>query len=85
MKITQTRDIRTVNRWEIIRRILHNYPISRVDLCALTGLNKATVSTIVKEWIDLGLLTETERGKSSSGRKPNWTDWSKSMSSGFAP
>ena len=70
MKITQTRDIRTVNRWEIIRRILHNYPISRVDLCALTGLNKATVSTIVKEWIDLGLLTETERGKSSSGRKP---------------
>lgn len=70
MKITQTRDIRAVNRWEIIKQILHSYPISRVDICNITGLNKATVSTIVKEWIDAGLLTETELGKSVSGRKP---------------
>ena len=70
MKITQTKDIRAANRWEIIKQILHNYPISRVDICSLTGLNKATVSTIVKEWIDAGLLTETELGKSASGRKP---------------
>ena len=64
------KDIRAANRWEIIKQILHNYPISRVDICSLTGLNKATVSTIVKEWIDAGLLTETELGKSASGRKP---------------
>lgn len=70
MKITQTKDIRTANRWEIIRQILQNYPISRVDICNLTGLNKATVSTIVKEWIDAGLLKETERGTSASGRRP---------------
>lgn len=70
MKITQTKDIRTVNRWELFEQVLHNYPISRAQLCALTGLNKATVSTIVKEWIDLGLLTETELGSASSGRKP---------------
>ncbi len=70
MKITQTKDIRAANRWEIIKQILHNYPISRVDICTRTGLNKATVSTIVKEWIDAGLLTETELGKSASGRKP---------------
>lgn len=70
MKITQTKDIRAVNRWEIIKQILHSYPISRVDICNITGLNKATVSTIVKEWIDAGLLTETELGKSVSGRKP---------------
>ena len=62
MKITQTKDIRAVNRWEIIKQILHSYPISRVDICNITGLNKATVSTIVKEWIDAGLLTETELG-----------------------
>lgn len=70
MKITQTRDIRTANRWEIFRQILHHYPISRVELSNITGLNKATVSTIVKEWMDLGLLSETERGVSASGRKP---------------
>ncbi len=70
MKITQTKDIRTANRWEIIKQILHNYPISRVDICNLTGLNKATVSTIVKEWIDAGLVKETERGTSASGRRP---------------
>ena len=70
MKITQTKDIRAVNRWEIIKQILHSYPISRVDICNITGLNKATVSTIVKEWIDAGLLTETELGNSVSGRKP---------------
>lgn len=70
MKITQTKDIRFVNRWEIMKLILHNYPISRVEICNQTGLNKATVSTIVKEWIDAGLLTETERGQSASGRRP---------------
>lgn len=70
MKITQTRDIRTANRWEIMKQILHKYPISRVDLCNVTGLNKATVSTIVKEWIDAELLKETEHGTSTSGRRP---------------
>ena len=70
MKITQTKDIRALNRWEIMKQILHHYPISRVDICNVTGLNKATVSTIVKEWIDMGLLTETERGPSLSGRRP---------------
>lgn len=70
MKITQTRDIRAVNRWEIFRQVLHHYPVSRVELCSRTGLNKATVSTIVKEWMDLGLLLETDRGKSTNGRKP---------------
>ena len=70
MKITQTRDIRAANRWEIMGQVLRRCPISRAEICRLTGLNKATVSTIVKEWIRLGLLTETELGKSEGGRKP---------------
>lgn len=70
MKITQTRDIRSVNRWEIFRHVLLHHPINRMELCARTGLNKATVSTIVKEWIELGLLVEADVGTSSSGRKP---------------
>ena len=70
MKITQTKDIRAANRWEIMRQVLGNYPISRADIGRRTGLNKATVSTIVKEWIDAGLLIETELGHSEGGRKP---------------
>mgnify|MGYP002226154587 CR=1 FL=1 len=69
MKITQTKDIRAANRWEIMRQVLGNYPISRADIGRRTGLNKATVSTIVKEWIDAGLLIETELGHSEGGRK----------------
>lgn len=70
MRITQTRDIRTVNRWEVFRHILREHPVSRQELCTRTGLNKATVSTIVKEWMDRGLLIESRRGTSANGRKP---------------
>ena len=71
MKITQTKDIRAANRWEIMRQVLGNYPISRADIGRRTGLNKATVSTIVKEWIDAGLLMETELGHSEGGANPS--------------
>lgn len=70
MKITQTKDIRAANRWEIMRLVLGRWPISRADIGRRTGLNKATVSTIVKEWLDAGLLQETELGPSEGGRKP---------------
>lgn len=70
MKITQTKDIRAANRWEIMRLVLGRWPISRADIGRRTGLNKATVSTIVKEWLDAGLLRETELGPSQGGRKP---------------
>lgn len=72
MKITQTRDIRAANRWEIMHQVLEHSPISRVEICRRTGLNKATVSTIVKEWIDKGLLAETELGKSGAGASPSF-------------
>ena len=70
MKITQTKDIRAANRWEIMRLVLGRWPISRADIGRRTGLNKATVSTIIKEWLDAGLLRETELGPSEGGRKP---------------
>ena len=70
MKITQTKDIRVANRWEIMRQVLAHSPISRAEIGRRTGLNKATVSTIVKEWIDAGLLAESQLGHSEGGRKP---------------
>lgn len=70
MKVSQTKDIRTLNRLTILNNILSNQPISRAEVSYNMKLNKATVSTIVKEWIDMGLVEETELGDSTGGRKP---------------
>ncbi len=70
MKISQTKDIRSANRLTIIKHILNKKHISRARISEETGLNKATVSTIVKEWMSLKLVEETAAGDSSGGRKP---------------
>ena len=70
MKISQTKDIRSANRMTIIRRILDRGQISRARISEETGLNKATVSTIVREWMDLKLVDETTTGDSNGERKP---------------
>lgn len=70
MKISQTKDIRTANRLTIIRHILDKKDISRARISEDTGLNKATVSTIVKEWMNLKLVEEYTTGDSNGGRKP---------------
>lgn len=70
MQISQTKDIRTVNKLTVIRHILDKKEISRARISDDTNLNKATVSTIVKEWIDLKLVKETSTGDSIGGRRP---------------
>lgn len=70
MKISQTKDIRSLNRMTILNNILANQPVSRAEVAYNMNLNKTTVSTIVKEWIDMGLVKETELGDSTGGRKP---------------
>ena len=70
MKISQTKDIRSANRLTIIKHILNKKQISRARISEETGLNKATVSTIVKEWMSLKLVEETTMGDSSGGRRP---------------
>lgn len=70
MKISQTKDIRSANRLTIIKHILNKKNISRARISEETGLNKATVSTIVKEWMSLKLVEETTMGDSNGGRRP---------------
>lgn len=70
MKITDTKDIRAFNRLIILQTIQQQTPLSRADIVTLTKLNKGTISTIVKELIDLGLVAETAIGDSTGGRKP---------------
>ncbi|MDO7977842.1 ROK family protein [Oceanotoga teriensis] len=70
MKIRETKDIRVINRLTILNLINKEQKISRAEIANNTGLNKATVSTIVKELIELELIEETEIGDSNGGRRP---------------
>ncbi|WP_143626352.1 ROK family transcriptional regulator, partial [Streptomyces viridosporus] len=63
-----SRDIRTANRYEVLRRIIAASPASRQELAAATGLSLATVATLVGELLDLGMITEVGFEDSAGGR-----------------
>ncbi|MFJ8003887.1 ROK family transcriptional regulator [Streptomyces fagopyri] len=63
-----SRDIRTANRYEVLRQIIAESPVSRQELAAATGLSLATVATLVGELLDLGMLTEVGFEDSAGGR-----------------
>lgn len=46
------------NNLSLVLRLLHNRALSRASLATRTGLNKATVSSLVGELIDRGLVRE---------------------------
>jgi predicted NBD/HSP70 family sugar kinase len=63
-----SRDIRTANRYGVLRQIIARSPTSRQELAAATGLSLATVATLVGELLDLGMLTEVGFEDSAGGR-----------------
>ncbi|MGW0993955.1 ROK family protein [Streptomyces sp. NPDC002523] len=63
-----SRDIRTANRYEVLRQIIAVSPTSRQELAAATGLSLATVATLVGELLGLRLITEVGFEDSSGGR-----------------
>ncbi|MFJ8487960.1 ROK family protein [Streptomyces sp. NPDC094038] len=63
-----SRDIRTANRYEVLRQIIARSPTSRQTLAADTGLSVATVATLVGELLDLRMITEVGFEDSAGGR-----------------
>ncbi|MBQ0987007.1 ROK family transcriptional regulator [Streptomyces sp. F63] len=63
-----SRDIRTANRYGVLRQIIAHSPVSRQELAAATGLSLATVANLVGELLALGLLTEVGFEESAGGR-----------------
>ncbi|MGW2962852.1 ROK family protein [Streptomyces sp. NPDC001220] len=63
-----SRDIRTANRYEVLRQVIARSPTSRQTLAAATGLSVATVATLVGELLDLRMITEVGFEDSAGGR-----------------
>jgi glucokinase-like ROK family protein len=62
--------IKRMNKSLVLDTIIAHAPISRADISAKIGLNKASVSSLVAEWLEERLVLETGLGESSGGRKP---------------
>lgn len=64
--------IREQNQAKLLKEIIQSREISRADLSQATGLNKASVSEIIKDLLDQELIFETRVGNASTvgGRKP---------------
>ncbi|WP_229401714.1 ROK family transcriptional regulator [Micromonospora okii] len=65
---TDLGDVRVANRALVLRHVRVHAPCSRADIAAHTGLNKATVSSLVTELIDRRLLRETGLTENRIGR-----------------
>ncbi|HDP77688.1 MAG TPA: ROK family transcriptional regulator [Mesotoga infera] len=62
--------MKDINFRVILRKIFENGEISRASLAKTTGLSAATVSKIVSEQMDAGIVSEVGSEISTGGRKP---------------
>ncbi|MGX6444487.1 ROK family protein [Neobacillus sp. K501] len=58
------------NKALVLQLIMEKEPISRADIAQVSGLHKATVSSLVNELLDEELIFESGPGESSGGRRP---------------
>ncbi|MFZ7942551.1 ROK family protein [Neobacillus sp. 19] len=73
MKTLQTGDqnlMKQINKAIVFTYIRDKGPVSRAQISKDSGLNKATVSTMVSELITDSFIYEIGEGQSSGGRKP---------------
>jgi glucokinase-like ROK family protein len=62
--------VKKINTSIVLNHIRKHSPISRARIAEMTGLTKATVSSLVNELIESHLTYEIGAGASSGGRKP---------------
>jgi len=62
--------VKKINKSIVLHHIRTDSPISRARIAEVTGLTKATVSSLVNELIASSLVDEIGVGESSGGRKP---------------
>ncbi|NQX70195.1 ROK family transcriptional regulator [Paenibacillus alba] len=62
--------VKKINKSIVLHHIRTDSPISRARIAEITGLTKATVSSLVNELMESSLVDEIGVGESSGGRKP---------------
>ncbi|MBY7142876.1 ROK family transcriptional regulator [Virgibacillus sp. NKC19-3] len=62
--------MKSVNKSNILNKIRKSEPISRAQIAKETKLTPPTVSSIVKELLEQGIIRESNLGDSKGGRKP---------------
>ena len=68
--ITSAEAIRAMSRAQVLKAVREHAPISRSELAKYVPLSRATVSSIVNELLDNGLLLEAGLATSTGGRRP---------------
>lgn len=63
---------REINRRILLNLVRSHQPISRADLARAMGIRRGTVSLIVNDLIERGLLFEGATGEAVRGRKPTF-------------
>lgn len=63
-------DTRNQNRRFVLQRLFSNAPTTRADISRATGLTRATVSDLVSELVDDGLVVELGTAPSGGGKPP---------------
>ncbi len=62
--------MRQLNKYTVLQWIYAHENVSRADIAKLTGLNRATVSSLVDELLSEDYIVEIGHGSSSGGRRP---------------
>jgi predicted NBD/HSP70 family sugar kinase len=63
------RDVRRVNRAALLRPLFLSGPLNRVELGELTGLSSASITNVVADLLDEGLIAEAGTEESDGGRR----------------
>lgn len=79
MKKSTPQLVKMMNRELLVNELKRRPLQSRADLAKKTKLSKPTVSEIVKELIDEGIIVETGVGESSGGKKPIYLKYNSSF------
>jgi N-acetylglucosamine repressor len=62
--------IKRINKMAILRFVQQNEPASRYEIAQACGLSNSTVSTLVAELMDIGIVKNVGEGPSIGGRRP---------------
>ena len=71
MKTANSKSVKRINTNLVIEKLVELKETTRVDLARMTTLNKATVSSIVGELVNTGIVVELDKKIKTSGRSAN--------------